>query len=49
MEKLSLDLSKVWDFISEEELMAMETEVNSAAKVLEEGSGAGNDLSLIHI
>ena len=43
MEKLSLDLSKVWDFISEEELMAMETEVNSAAKVLEEGSGAGND------
>ncbi len=43
MEKLSLDLSKVWDFISEEELMSMETEVKSAAKVLEEGSGEGND------
>lgn len=43
MDKLNLDLSKVWDFISEEELMAMETEVKSAAKVLEEGSGEGSD------
>lgn len=50
MEKLSLDLSKVWDFISEEELMAMETEVKSAAQVLEEGTGEGNDfLGWLHL
>ena len=50
MEKLNLDLSKVWDFISEEELMAMETEVKSAAQVLEEGTGEGNDfLGWLHL
>ncbi len=43
MNKLSLDLSKVLDFVSEEKLMGMEEEVNAAVKVLEEGTGAGND------
>lgn len=43
MNKLSLDLSKVFDFVSEEKLMEMEDEVKSAVKTLEEGTGAGND------
>lgn len=43
MEKLTLDLSKVLDFVSEEELMAMETEVSNAVKTLEDGIGEGND------
>lgn len=43
MNKLSLDLSKVFDFVSEEKLMKMEDEVKSAVKTLEEGTGAGND------
>ncbi|WP_300356486.1 glucose-6-phosphate isomerase [Fusobacterium sp.] len=43
MNKLSLDLSKVFDFVSEEKLMKMEDEVKSAVRTLEEGTGAGND------
>ena len=43
MNKLSLDLSKTLDFVSEEKLMGMEAEVNVAVKTLEEGTGAGND------
>ncbi len=43
MNKLSLDLSKTLDFVSEEKLMGMEAEVNAAVKTLEEGTGAGND------
>lgn len=43
MNKLSLDLSKVSSFVSEEKLMGMEAEVNAAVKTLEEGTGAGND------
>ena len=43
MNKLNLDLSKAFDFVSEDELMKMEAEVNSAVKTLEEGTGAGND------
>ena len=43
MNKLSLDLSNVSSFVSEEKLMGMEAEVNAAVKTLEEGTGAGND------
>ena len=43
MNKLSLDLSNVSSFISEEKLMGMEAEVKAAVKTLEEGTGAGND------
>ena len=43
MNKLSLDLSNVSSFASEEKLMGMEAEVNAAVKTLEEGTGAGND------
>ncbi len=43
MNKLSLDLSNVSSFVSEEKLMGMEAEVKAAAKTLEEGTGAGND------
>ena len=43
MSKLSLDLSKVFDFVSEEKLFGMEKEVNDAVKTLEEGTGKGND------
>ena len=43
MNKLSLDLSNVSSFVSEEKLMGMEAEVKSAVKTLEEGTGAGND------
>ena len=43
MNKLSLDLSNVSSFVSEEKLMGMEAEVKAAVKTLEEGTGAGND------
>ena len=43
MNKLSLDLSNVSSFVSEEKLMGMEAEVKVAVKTLEEGTGAGND------
>ena len=43
MNKLSLDLSNVSSFVSEEKLMGMEEEVKAAVKTLEEGTGAGND------
>ena len=43
MSKLSLDLSKVFDFVSEEKLFGMEKEVNDAVRTLEEGTGKGND------
>ena len=43
MNKLSLDLSNVSSFVSEEKLMGMEAEVKAAVKILEEGTGAGND------
>lgn len=43
MNKLSLDLSNVLSFVSEEKLMGMEAEVKAAVKTLEEGTGAGND------
>lgn len=43
MNKLNLDLSKVEKFISVEELFSMENEVMRAAKILEEGTGLGND------
>ncbi len=43
MKKLKLDLSKVLEFISEEEILKMETEVKNAEKVLMEGTGEGND------
>ena len=43
MNKLSLDLSNVSSFVSEEKLMGMEAEVKAAVKTLEEETGAGND------
>ncbi|MFK4785743.1 glucose-6-phosphate isomerase [Fusobacterium sp. MFO224] len=43
MNKLKLDLSKVLDFVSNDEIMAMESEITSASKVLMEGTGEGND------
>ena len=43
MSKLGLDLSKVFDFVSEEKLFGMEKEVNDAVRTLEEGTGKGND------
>ena len=43
MNKLSLDLSNVSSFVSEEKLMGMEEEVKAAVKTLEEETGAGND------
>lgn len=43
MNKLSLELSNVSSFVSEEKLMGMEAEVKAAVKTLEEGTGAGND------
>ena len=43
MKKLELDLSKVLDFVSLEDIAKMENEVKAAEKVLMEGTGAGND------
>ena len=43
MKKLKLDLSKVLEFVSEEEILKMENEVKNAEKVLMEGTGEGND------
>ncbi|MGB0404812.1 MAG: glucose-6-phosphate isomerase, partial [Fusobacterium sp.] len=43
MSKLKLDLSKILDFVSNDEIMAMESEITSASKVLMEGTGEGND------
>lgn len=43
MKKLELDLSKVLDFVSLEEIAKMENEVKDAEKLLMEGTGAGND------
>lgn len=43
MKKLSLDYSKALDFFKEEEVNLIQTQVDTAAKLLEEGSGAGND------
>ena len=43
MKKLELDLSKVLDFVSCEEIAKMEEEVKNAEKLLMEGTGEGND------
>lgn len=43
MKKLELDLSKVLDFFSCEEIAKMEEEVKNAEKLLMEGTGEGND------
>ena len=43
MKKLELDLSKVLDFVSCEEITKMEEEVKNAEKLLMEGTGEGND------
>lgn len=43
MKKLSLDYSKALDFFKEEEVNLIQTQVDTAAKLLEEGSGVGND------
>lgn len=43
MKKLELDLSKVLDFVSCEEIAKMEEEVKNAEKLLMEGIGEGND------
>ena len=43
MKKLKLDLSKVLDFVSCEEIAKMEEEVKNAEKLLMEGTGEGND------
>ena len=50
MKKLELDLSKVLDFVSCEEIAKMEEEVKNAEKLLMEGTGEGNDfLGWIHL
>ena len=43
MEKISLDYSKIFDFITEDELNAISGEISSAAKKLEDKTGEGND------
>ncbi|WP_300331856.1 glucose-6-phosphate isomerase [Fusobacterium sp.] len=43
MKKLKLDLSKVLEFVSEEEILKMEDEVKRAEKFLIEKNGEGND------
>ena len=43
MNKLALDLSKITSFVSEEKLFSMENEVTKAAKILEDGTGLGNN------
>lgn len=50
MKKLELDLSKVLDFVSCEEIAKMEEEVKNVEKLLMEGTGEGNDfLGWIHL
>lgn len=50
MEKIKLDLSRVHDFVSDEEINALEKETLQAQKTLYESSGAGNDfLGWLHL
>ena len=43
LKKLSLDYSKALDFFKEEEVNLIQNQVDAAAKLLEDGTGAGND------
>lgn len=50
MQNIQLDLSRVFGFISEEEIHTLEKETRNAQKTLYEGTGAGNDfLGWIHL
>jgi glucose-6-phosphate isomerase len=43
MEQIKLDISRVYDFISKEEISQLENETRQAQHTLYEGSGAGSD------
>ena len=50
MEEIKLDISRVYDFISKEEIKNLENETLKAQKTLYEGSGAGSDfLGWLHL
>ena len=50
MEKIKLDISRVYDFISKEEIKNLENETLQAQKTLYEGSGSGSDfLGWLHL
>ncbi len=50
MEEIKLDISRVYDFISKEEIKNLENETLKAQKTLYEGAGAGSDfLGWLHL